>query len=215
MTPRQQQFVEAYVATENAAEAYKRAGYKGIGKTASNGASRLMADLTIRAAVEEGLRCKREEFARVREAAANADALAALPHQAKSGSVLPSAEAVLREASIVAFSDLGEMIDSPILKAMPEHARRAISSIKVKRYTDGKGEDAKPVEEVEIKLWDKGAGISSLMKCLGMLKEKTPLEELLNALNAVNPAFAGELRRLLVERHLGRGTGPALPGADH
>ena len=48
--------------------------------------------------------------------------------------------------------------DVPRLKPanmIPESARRAISGMKVKRYMEGRGEDAREVEVIEFKLWPK------------------------------------------------------------
>lgn len=59
---------------------------------------------------------------------------------------------------------VGEILDFtgdvPKLKPacqIPEHARRAIASVKVKRYVEGTGDKAREVEVTEFTLWNKPA----------------------------------------------------------
>jgi phage terminase small subunit len=54
LKPKQQKFVEEYVRTGNATQAYVAAGYKGRGKSARNAASKMLANVGIAAAVAAG-----------------------------------------------------------------------------------------------------------------------------------------------------------------
>lgn len=85
---------------------------------------------------------------------------------------------VLTELSHVALSDIGDILDftgtAPRLKLaneIPEHARRAIQSVKVKRYLEGAGEEAREVEVIEFKLYDKNSGLDKVMRHLGLYKD--------------------------------------------
>ena len=95
-----------------------------------------------------------------------------------------SAERVLMELMRVAFSDVGDVLDfsgdEPRMKPanqIPARARKAISSIKVKRYLiDGEGDVDREVEITEYKFWDKPAALEKLAKHLGMLTERVKVE---------------------------------------
>jgi phage terminase small subunit len=54
LTARQRRFVEEYLVDLNATAAYKRAGYKGTGKTAENNASRMLGNAGVQAAIVSG-----------------------------------------------------------------------------------------------------------------------------------------------------------------
>lgn len=60
LTPKQQRFVDEYLVDLNATEAYKRAGYKGTGRTAENNASRMLGNAGVRDAIAAG-QAKRSE----------------------------------------------------------------------------------------------------------------------------------------------------------
>lgn len=87
-----------------------------------------------------------------------------------------SVDRVLRELAAVAFSDLGQLIDFGAdgfrfraADQVPEAARRALSSIKVRRDL---GSDTRPPSEcVELKLWDKVSALEKLGKHLGLFQE--------------------------------------------
>lgn len=154
LTPRQQRFVEEYVVDLNATAAYKRAGYKATGNAAEVNAARLLSNAQVKAAI------------------------AAL-QQARSQATGITAERILKELECLANSDVGDILDftgaEPKLRPanqIPERARRAISSVKVKRQVEGSGESAQVVEVIEFKLWDKGTAITKAMQHLGMLIEK-------------------------------------------
>jgi hypothetical protein len=73
-----------------------------------------------------------------------------------------TADDVLEELACLGRSDIGEVLDftgdDPQLRPVnqiPERARRAIASVKVRRYWEGHGDDARQVEVTEFKMWDK------------------------------------------------------------
>lgn len=55
LTPKREKFVQAYIETGNASEAYRKAGYSpnASDKTVNEAASRLLADSKVRARVDE------------------------------------------------------------------------------------------------------------------------------------------------------------------
>lgn len=154
LTDRQQAFVDEYLKDLNATAAYKRAGYKAQGRAAENNASRLLGNAGVKAAIE----------------AAQAE---------RAQRVKVEGDDVLRELLRVALSDIGQVLDfsgtDPHLRPcrdIPEAARRAIAAVKVRRYTEGRGDDAREVEVTEFKLWDKLAALDKLAKHLGLLKDR-------------------------------------------
>jgi phage terminase small subunit len=152
LSPKQQRFVEEYLIDLNATAAAGRAGYKdpNIGR-------QLITKNNVAAAI-------------------------AAAQQARSERIQITADRVLQEIALIAFSDLGRVLDfaGDALKLrppkdIPEAARRALSSIKVKRYFEGAGDDAVEVETTEFKLWSKDAALEKLLRHLGMLEPKKPL----------------------------------------
>jgi phage terminase small subunit len=94
------------------------------------------------------------------------------------------ADAVLRELLQVANSDIGDVLDfsgdTLALRKpseIPPAVRRAISSVKVKKYVEGKGDDAQPVEIVEFKLWDKISALEKLGKYLGLWRDVVVIKQ--------------------------------------
>lgn len=82
--------------------------------------------------------------------------------------VSTDAARVQREIEAVAFSDVTQLFKNQRVLPMdewPEQARRAIASVKVKRYFES--EDTE-VETTEIRLWPKMEGIKQLREHLGM-----------------------------------------------
>ncbi len=151
LRPKQAAFVYEYLKDFNGGKAAVRAGYSE--RTCREIASQLLTKPAVIAAVEK---------------VANAR-LQKLDLQG---------DEILREALLIAKSDLGDILDFTgdvvklkAAKDIPEHARRAISSFKVKRYTEGVGELAKEVEVTEFKLWDKLSAIEKIGKYLGLFED--------------------------------------------
>ena len=55
LTAKQERFVQEYLIDLNATAAYKRAGYKGMGRVAENAASRMLGNVGVKAAIENAL----------------------------------------------------------------------------------------------------------------------------------------------------------------
>lgn len=153
LTPKQQRFVEEYLVDLNAAAAYRRAGYTAKGNSAETNAARLLRNAQVQAELTR-LRSAQQERTEV------------------------TADRVVRELACLGFSDIGQVLDltgeTPRLRApaeIPEAARRAIASVKVRRYTEGRGDDALEVEVIEFKFWDKNAALEKLGKRLAMWKD--------------------------------------------
>ncbi len=154
LTPKQKRFVAEYLIDLNATAAYQRAGYKASEEGARRNSHRLLTNADIQQAIQAG--------------------------QSK---VIAKSELkaidVINELRLLAFSDLGQILDftdtDPKLKPVnqiPEAARRVLASMKVKRHLEGSGDDARMVEVVEFKLWDKLSALDKLARHLGILVEK-------------------------------------------
>jgi phage terminase small subunit len=154
LTPKQERFALEYLIDLNSTAAYQRAGFQAKGNAAEVNDRRLLRDPRIRAAVEAGKRARAQRT----EA---------------------SADQVIGELTALAFSDLGQVLDfaGGTLRLrpadqIPEAARRAIASVKVRRYVEGKGDAAQEVELVEFKLWSKLEALAKLGQHLGLFKER-------------------------------------------
>lgn len=112
------------------------------------------------------------------------------------------ADDVVRELANIAFSDPGELMDFsdkvPKMRDacdIPEHARRAISSVVLKRYPD----QGETVEIVEYKLWDKMKALSDLAKHTGVvpISKNPPTNSTVNI--NINQIQMEKLKELSVE----------------
>jgi hypothetical protein len=97
-----------------------------------------------------------------------------------------NADEVLREVLTLARADIGDILDftGDELKMRPantirKHARRCISSYKVKRERIRGTNPPREVETVEFRLWNKPDSLEQLMKHCGLLKDLPELELLL------------------------------------
>lgn len=158
LTPKQEAFVlEMLKEPGNAAAAYRRAGYAAANdRVAAVCASQLLAKPIIFAAIEEARQTRKERG-------------------------LIDADRVVKELCLIALSDVGEVLDfsrpEPRLRPaneISEAARRSISSIKVRRYVEGRGEAAREVEVVEFKLWSKLDALGKLMPHVGLKPDAPP-----------------------------------------
>jgi phage terminase small subunit len=193
LTPKQKAFCREYVIDFSAGAAARRAGYSA--KTADQIGYQLLQNPSVQAVIAAG-QVKLEHNSEV------------------------SAGKVLRELALLAFSDLGQVLDFAGNELqlrrpgdIPESARRALASVKVRRVFEGAGEDKTPVDLIEFKLWDKRAALVDLGKHLGLWKERDPLEVLLAGLDA---GIADAIRRALGTRlsRRGREGGGGTPAGD-
>ena len=151
---KQQAFVREYLIDLNATAAYKRAGYKGKGRTAENGASEILGNPGVQAAIQE-------------QQNARADRLEI------------SADRIIEEIARLAFSSMGQVLDfsGDDVRLLPAHAisenaQRALATMKVKRYLEGHGDDARNVEVTEFKIADKLPALVKLGQHIGMFVTK-------------------------------------------
>lgn len=151
LSAKQERFVQEYIIDLNGAAAARRAGYSA--RTAHEKAAQLLAIVSVQEAV----------------AAAQARVAAKLELDAQT---------VLAELLLIAKSDIGQILDfsgtDPHLRPaseIPEKARRAISSVKVRRVLEGKGDEAREVELTEFKLWDKNTALDKLARHLKLLTD--------------------------------------------
>lgn len=150
LTPRQERFVQEYMLDLNASQAAIRAGYTEESPTVA--AAQLLANNSVAEAIAEA----KAELAR-----RNAEMV----------------QGVVNEWAALAFSDIGHLIDFTdggfrIRNGdeIPPSARRAISSIKVRRESGG--EDKPPTDVVEFKLWDKLDALAKLAQHFGLINRK-------------------------------------------
>jgi phage terminase small subunit len=153
LTDLQKRFVQEYLIDLNATAAARRAGYS------EKTASRIGPELLGKTCVAEAIAAEQSKL------------LNKLGIKAKN---------VLQEYERLAFSDIGDILDfsgvDPKLRPaneIPKDARRAIASMKVKRYREGRGENAREVEITEFKLWPKLDALGKLAEHLGVLKPDT------------------------------------------
>jgi len=86
-------------------------------------------------------------------------------------------DAVLKELAKIGFANIGDMLrvtpdGDPFLDLSdltPEQTA-ALSEVTVEDYMEGRGENAREVRRVKVKLWDKRAALVDMGKHLGMFK---------------------------------------------
>lgn len=153
---RHERFCHEYLKDLVAGRAYERAGYKAKGKSADEAASVLLSrNLKVQARIAE-LKEERKERVQI------------------------EADTVLRELLILATSSVNHYtVDEDgrieLLDDAPDHAERAVSSVKITRTPKpGQGDEIK----TEYRLWDKNSALDKLAKHLGLYeqhnRQKTP-----------------------------------------
>jgi phage terminase small subunit len=157
LTDRQRLFVAEYLVDLNATQAAIRAGYSP--RTARQQGNRLLTHVDVQPAI-------------IAAQAERAQRVAAQVQQVES-----LADRVLREVSLIAFSDIGDVVeftaDGPRMRPMheiPESARRTISNLEVRQ--EHGTEDRPGATCVKFKQWSKDANLAKLMQHLGLLVEK-------------------------------------------
>ncbi|HOV68837.1 MAG TPA: terminase small subunit [Clostridia bacterium] len=143
MTDKRERFIKEYLIDLNGTQAAIRAGYSP--KTANEQASRLLANVSVRARID-----------------------AELAERAKRTGI--NADRVVRELARVAFVNPPDVIDinnATVKKGADENDTAAIASVKVKRISQG---DFKSTER-EIRFADKLRALELLGKHLGMFTE--------------------------------------------
>jgi hypothetical protein len=150
LSDRERLFCQARVSGESQRDAAISAGY------AASRAMQTGCELEARPIVQAELARLRAEIAERTVALVSTDAAR-----------------VQREIEAVAFSDVGDLferVDGTLrvlpVDRWPEAARRAVSSIKVKRYIDA---EQTPLETTEFRLWSKLEALKQLREHLGMV----------------------------------------------
>lgn len=80
-----------------------------------------------------------------------------------------------KEMAAIGHFDPGELYDEdgkaiPV-RELPEHVRRAISSVKVERRFEGKGEGRVEIVTEEIRPWDKNTALANIGRHLGVFEK--------------------------------------------
>ena len=148
LSERRQRFAVEYIVDLNATQAAIRAGYAVAG--ARTEGARLLANADVAEAVAEA---QRELASR---SAVNADR-------------------ILAEYARIGFADVTEYVSlmtsddvEAALRELPVGASRAISEVTVDTYVVGRGDSAREVRRVKIKLHQKLAALEALAKHLGL-----------------------------------------------
>src|SRR5688572_28066046 len=152
LTPKQEKFCQTYIETGNASEAYRKA-YSAANmkdKQVWEESCKLLKTPKVSQRVEllrEGIQ-KRHEI---------------------------TVDRVIRELALIGFSNMLDYVQPQDdgtayvdLSKLTRDQAAAISEVTVESYTEGGGEEAKPVKRVKFKLSDKRAALVDLGKHLGM-----------------------------------------------
>ena len=192
LTARQRRFVDEYLVDVNATQAAIRAGYSA--RTANVSGCENLTKPNIAAAIITAM-------------------------QARAQRTQITADRVLEELAVIAFSDIRDFTvdDSGALElteGAPDDAWKAVSSVKHRISRAG----GVTTREIEIRLWSKPDAIRLAMQHLGMLVQRTEVTGAnggpLGAMVQIYlPENLRELRERLVNR-LGRLVQPAGPDAD-
>jgi phage terminase small subunit len=152
LTPKQEKFCFAYLETGNASEAYRQSYDCGRMKEASvnRKAVELLENVKITARLGElrAATIQRHEI---------------------------TVDKIIRELALIGFSNMLDYVtpqsDGTVyidLSKLTREQAAAIGEVTVEEYTEGKGEDARPVKRVKFKLSDKRSALVDLGKHLGM-----------------------------------------------
>lgn len=187
LPPLQQRFVEEYSIDLNAFEAARRAGYSD-----PNWGRQVLAKPSVKKAVEARLEILNRK-------------------------ATVTAERCIQEVCSVAFLDPAEITDKTgttllNLRQMPEHVRRAVSSVKVKRIkTIKKGSKSVEVDILEYRFWNKLDAQEKLFKYLGIYNEPKKIPEG-DGSSGNSRTFTDAEKREAVRRFLGWGVGSDVAG---
>lgn len=167
LTPKQQAFVREYLVDLNASAAARRAGYSA--KTADRTGHENLKKPEIATAIAEA-------------------------QEARSRRTQVTADRVVEELAKVGFSNLLDFFritpgGEPYvdLSAVTREQAAVLAELQVDDFLEGRGEDAREVRRVKVKLHDKLKALEQLARHLGMFTDK------------VDVTSGGEPLRVLVE----------------
>ncbi len=155
LSAKQRRFVEEYLVDLNATKAATRAGYSA--KTARSIGCENLTKPNIEAAIAEAM-AKRSARTEITQ------------------------DAVLKELGLLGFSNMQDFVritaDGDPCVDMSDLTREqaaALSEVVVEDFKDGRGEDARDVRRIKIKLSDKRAALVDVGRHLGMFKDRVEL----------------------------------------
>lgn len=176
LTPRRQEFVRQYIKSLNAAAAARAAGYSPA--SARHEGSRLLANDHVQQAISEA-----------RSALAEREAV--------------TTERIVSELASIAFADLGDFfrLDGSVAVIdfgnLPIGATKALESITVDEYVEGRGDSAENVRRIRVRLHDKRAALVDLAKVLGMFNDGVNVQVNVNEADKLAEFDVEQLRQLL------------------
>lgn len=157
--PRHERFAQEYLVDLVAGRAYERAGYKSKGAAADTNGHRLLRNDQVRARINE-LKQKRAEALAVTQ------------------------EEVVAELIKLGFANMADFLrvtthGDPFLdlSGLTRDQSAALSEVTVEDFTDGRGEDARDVRRVRVKLHDKKGALVKLAEHLGAFGPKGTRED--------------------------------------
>ena len=152
LSPKRARFVQEYLIDLNATQAAIRAGYSE--KTANQQGARLLANVGVKAAVEQGL-----------AEAAERNKL--------------TLDKVIAELRLLGFANMQDYMrvgpdGDPYLdfSALTREQAAALTEVTVEDFKDGRADDARDVRRVKFKLADKRSALVDLGKHLGGFKDR-------------------------------------------
>jgi phage terminase small subunit len=162
LSPKRQRFVDEYLIDSNGTQAAIRAGYSP--KTANEQAARMLAEVSIQAAVTAG-----------RAAIAERNAV--------------SQDRIRQELAKVAFGDPAQLYDPDgnlrSIHEMTPEVRASLSGVETATERNGKGESAAVTHVRKVKRWDKVRALELLGKDLGMFGDALIAQQLAELEKAV------------------------------
>lgn len=154
LTQKRETFARLYVEYGDASKAYREAfpaSQKWKDAAVHVAASRLLSDAKVSLRIEE-LKKKRSQKLDISE------------------------NRVLAEIAAIAFSDVGELADEQGgfkgLKNLNPATRRAVKSVRFKRYIEGKGEEAQQVEIIQVDMHPKLPALERICEIKGITAPK-------------------------------------------
>ena len=176
LTPRRAEFVRQYIKSLNAAGAARAAGY--APSSANTEGSRLLANADVQQAISE-----------------------ARAQLAEREQVTP--ERIVSELASIAFSDLGDYFRLDGKNASidfsnhPIGATKALESITVDEYVEGRGDNAQNVRRIRVRLHDKRAALVDLAKTLGRCSDGVNVQVNVNESDQLQECDVEQLRELV------------------
>lgn len=177
--PKQERFCREWVIDHNGTQAAIRAGYSP--RTANEQAARMLTIANVRARVNY------------------------LDAKIVHGLEI-AAETTVKELAKLAYVNMDDFVimqadGSAVLnlEATTREHRAAIQEITVDEYVDGKGEAARPVKRVKVKLYDKRQALVDLGRHQGIFQADN--ERRLVLADEISEAECNELRELIQEKH--------------